>query len=238
MLIFWRLMFGHLLADFTLQSNFINRWKRSSIWGMLVHCATHPLVYIALTWRFLGEPWIQLPFLTLNGWGCVSLIFVAHFVEDQWRVFTIFKYRTPDNTLYFVWDQIIHYAVIFAVIPVGLHNPSSRLIPELWPALGCLFVIVTHATTVLVYFIEKDLHDRLFPSIGEKYLSMLERLVLALCFLIPGHAWPLLALGWLSIMHHVRARRYLDLSWFSFYIGGAITLFCGLAARLIYYSYS
>ena len=44
----------------------------------------------------------------------------AHFLEDQWRVFTIFKYKTPDNTLYFVWDQIIHYAIIFAVVAVVL----------------------------------------------------------------------------------------------------------------------
>lgn len=237
MLIFWRLMLGHLLADFTFQTDFINRWKRGSLWGMLAHCAAHPVAYAALTWPYLSETWIRLPYGHLNGWACVFIVFAAHFIEDQWRVFTIFKYGTPDNTLYFLWDQIIHYAVIFAVIPVGLVNPQVKLIPELWPVMGCLFVLVTHATTVLVYFVEKDLHDRLFPGFEEKYITIAERLVLVLCFLIPGHAWPLLALLWLSIMHHVRSRRYLDLSWFSFYLGGAVTVLCGIAARLIYYSY-
>ena len=40
--IFWRLMFGHLLADFTFQTNFINRWKRTSFYGLLFHCLMHP----------------------------------------------------------------------------------------------------------------------------------------------------------------------------------------------------
>ncbi len=203
---------------------------------MLAHCAMHPLFYLILTWPFLRENWIKLGPLGVPGWACILLVFVAHFIEDQWRVFTIFKYKTPDNTLYFFWDQIIHYAVIFAVIPVGLHDRPVTLIPEMWPVLGCLFVVATHACTVLVYFIEKDLHNRTFPDTQEKYMAMLERLVLALLFLVPGHAWPLLSLAWLSVMHHVRSRRYVDLSWLSFYLGGAVAVLCGLAARFVYYA--
>ncbi len=236
MIIFWRLMFGHLLADFTLQTNWINQWKRTSIWGMVAHCATHPLVYAVLTWPYLRDPWIALGPVQIPGWACVVIVFAAHFVEDQWRVFTIFKYNTPDNTLYFLWDQIIHYAVIFMVVPIGLQNYTGTLIPEKWPVLGCLFVLITHACTVLVYFIEKDLYNRLYPGPEEKYLTMTERLVLALCLLVPGHAWPVLALAWLSFMHYVRARRIIDLSWFSFYLGGFVTILCGLAARMVYYA--
>lgn len=236
MVIFWRLLFGHLLADFTFQTNFINRWKRSSLWGMLAHCATHPLFYIALTWPYLREPWIDTRFFALPGWSCILIVFLAHFIEDQWRVFTIFKFSTPDNTLYFLWDQIIHYAVIFAVIPVGLRNPNVTLMPEAWPILGCLFVLVTHACTVLVYFVEKDFYGRLFPNSQEKYFSMVERLILSGICLIPGNAWPLMALAWLSVMHLLRSRRYFDLSWFSFYLGGFVAALCGIAARIVYYS--
>jgi hypothetical protein len=235
MLIFWRLMLGHLLADFTFQTNFINRWKRSSIWGMIAHCAMHPVVYAVLTWPYLADPWIAVGPLSVPGWACILLIFVGHFAEDQWRVFTIFKYKTPDNFLYFAWDQIIHYAVIFAVIPLGLRNSGGSLVPEAWPVLGCLFVIVTHATTVIVYFVEKDAHGRGYPDSQEKYLSMIERLVLALAFLLPGGAW-LLAFGWAGVMYRVRAKRYLDLSWYSFYIGGVLAALCGLAARIVYYA--
>lgn len=233
MVIFWRLMLGHFLADFTLQTNFINSWKRSSLWGMLAHCAAHPLCYAALTWPFLKDVWVDLPFLELNGWACILIVFATHFVEDQWRVFTIFRYNMPDNTLYFFWDQLIHYAVIFAVIPAGFQGGVPLLIPEKWPVLGCLFVLVTHACTVLIYFIEKDLYNKEFPGTVEKYATMAERLVLALCFLVPGNFWPLLAIGWLSAMHAVRSRRLLDLTWFSLYLGAPAAAACGLAARWI-----
>ena len=235
MVIFWRLLFGHFLADFTFQTNFINRWKRSSFWGMLAHCATHPLCYVALTFPFLGDYWINLPGLRLKGWLCVLLVFVIHFIEDEWRVFTIFKYKTPDNTLYFLWDQIIHYAVIFLVIPVSTMS-SVDFFPEKWPILGCLAVIVTHASTIFIYFIEKDINGVTFPDFQEKYLAMAERAVLALCFLVPGRGWIVLAPAWLAAMAGLRAKRLIDLSWVSLYLGAALAVACGLCARVIYYS--
>jgi hypothetical protein len=236
MLIFWRLLFGHLLADFTFQTNFINRWKRSSQWGMLAHCLTHPVVYAAMTWPYLGETWVELPGLALTGWACILIVFVAHYIEDQWRVFTIFKHHTPDNTLYFIWDQIIHYAVIFAVIPVGLRGSNINLMPEKWPLLGICFVLVTHACTVLIYFVEKDLRNRAYPDTDEKYLGMAERLVFSGLLLVPGHLWPLLALGWFSFMNYVRVKRLIDMSRISLYVGAAVALLCGLAARFVYYA--
>jgi len=237
MVIFWRLLLGHFLADFTFQTDFINRWKRASLWGMLVHCAAHPICYVSLTYPYLRDPWVRMGSLQVSGWACILIVFVTHFLEDQWRVFTIFKYRLPDNTLYFVWDQIIHYAIIFAVIPGALRGANYQLMPEMWPVLGCLFVLVTHATTVMIYFVEKDLHDKPFPGFQEKCATMAERLVLALCFLVPGNFFPLLALGWISLMHLARSRRVLDLSWLSFYIGGVVAVVCGIAARLVYHSF-
>ena len=235
MAIFWRLMFGHLLADFTFQTDFINRWKRSSIWGMIAHCAMHPLAYAVLTYPYLRDVWIDLGVARLEGWACILVVFTAHFMEDQWRVFTIFKHGLLDNTLYFIWDQIIHYAVIFAVIPAGLRGGSPQLVPEPWVVLGCLVVVLTHACTVLIYFIEKDLYGKIFPAFQEKYATMAERLVLGMCFLIPGHFWPILALAWLSMMHYARSKRLLDLSWLSFYLGAVVAVLCGVAGRMVYH---
>lgn len=235
MIIFWRLIFGHLLADFTFQTNFINRWKRGSVWGMLVHCGTHPFCYLALTYPYRNDVWVEVPYFPLNGWECVLILFVAHFIEDQWRVFNVFKSVESDNTLFFLLDQLIHYFVIFAVIPASLRGAAiSGLMPEKWPVLGCLFVIVTHATTVFIYFLEKDFYGRLFPGTREKYLAIGGRLVLALCILIPGNVWPLLALAWFSILHYARKKKYIDLSAFSFYSGCGVAVLCGLTARLIW----
>jgi len=234
--IFWRLLFGHLLADFTLQTNFINRWKRASLWGMLAHCAVHPVCYFLLTYGALQDVWVDVGMLHLQGWVCILVLFAAHFMEDQWRVLTIFKYQTPDNTLYFVWDQIIHVAVIFAVTPLAFSGSGASLLPEKWPVLGCLLVLVTHSATVATYFLEKDLFRAAFPGFDEKYLGMAERLVLALCFLLPQNGWLVAAPLWLAAMIWLRVRRMLDLSWFSFGFGAVISVACGLCARAVYNS--
>ncbi len=230
-------MFGHLLADFTFQTNFINRWKRTSFAGLLVHCLMHPAFYIVLCWPYLAQNWIDNSFLHLNGWSCIALVFVTHLLEDWWRVYTIFRYGMPDNTLFFAWDQVIHYSVIFAVAPMAASSAATAgYFPEKWPVLGCLFVLVTHACTVMVYFVEKDLHGAEFPGFDEKYLAMAERLVLALCFLFPsvlGAA--VLAAGWLGVMFFLRRRRLFDLTAFTFYAGAALSVVCGLAARVVYY---
>ena len=75
------------------------------------------------------------------------LLFLGHWLEDVWRVHTIDRYKTPDNTLYFIWDQIIHYVAIFAVAPfLELSNPAKTFFPEKWPIMGSLFVLVTSMT--------------------------------------------------------------------------------------------
>jgi hypothetical protein len=237
MLILWRLLFGHFLADFALQTNFINDWKRSSHAGMIAHCAMHPLCYLALTYPYLHDYWVVNPLFQLKGWVCVLTIFLAHYVEDQWRVFTIFKYNTPDNTLYFIWDQVIHYAVIFAVVPVGLMAPGQfELIPEKWPVLGILAVLATYFCTVLVYFIEKDIQDRPFPAAREKYVGMTERLILASMMLVPsvGVAGTAAA-GWTGVMYFYRTKKLLSWTPLNFALSTAFTVLCGFAARWIYY---
>jgi len=139
---------------------------------MLVHCAMHPVCYALLTWPYLREAWIHIHGLAVPGWACILVVFAGHFVEDEWRVFTILKYNMPDNSLYFFWDQLIHYIFIFAISPIPGAATRARSSPRPGRLLGCLFVLVTHACTVLVYFVEKDLYGRPFPSSREKYTGI------------------------------------------------------------------
>ena len=214
--IFWRLLFGHLLADFTLQTNFINRWKRGSAWGMLAHCSVHPLCYAALTFHSLAQDWVGLGSLQLKGWACLLILYATHYLEDEWRVTTILRHKTPDNTLYFLWDQVIHAALIFAVSPLGLGS-GEPWIPEKWPVFGCLVVALTHMTTVATYFLERDIYGGEYPGFEEKYLGMAERVVLGLSFLLPYNGWLLVAPTWWSTAGGARRRA----------IGRASMLSCG-----------
>lgn len=234
--VFWRLLLGHLLADFTLQTNFINAWKRRSLWGMLTHTGMHPVLYLILCWDWLGEYWVQVPGFQLKGWACVLMLFLLHFIEDEWRVYAIRRYRMPDNTLFFLWDQVIHYACIFIFFPAELGEAGMGLIPEAWPFLACLAICATHYTTVFVYFLEKDFWGAGFPDFDEKYLAMLGRLVFFLSFLLPGALGWGLAGAWLAATYWSRRSRVVEYSWFSIHLGSLITAVIGLIARWAYYA--
>lgn len=226
-------MFGHFLADFVLQTNFINAWKRSSRWGMLAHCGIHPVCYLALTCPYINDVWVSNPFFELQGWACLLLIFVAHYLEDVWRVFTIFKYHTPDNTLYFLWDQVIHYTAIFIMSPVEASGAAAAAVPEAWPVIGVLLIMATFFCTIFIYFLEKDLRDKKFPTWREKYLGMSERLALVLCFFLPS-PWRLGAvLTVAALMALLRIKKIPYFSWFSYYAGGGLAAACGFAARCV-----
>ena len=228
--IFWRLVLGHLLADFTFQTNYIAAWKRRSPWGLLVHVTLHPLFYIALTWPYLDYTWVRTPWLSLTGWACIALIYVIHYLEDWWRVWNV-NHGVRDNLLFYLWDQVIHLIVIFAVVPVPDGLPLHK-----WPLLGCLFVLTTHCATVTIYYVEKTFYGVDFPPTEEKYVSMLIRLAETACFLLPGYWWVALVafmvyrLGW-----HVYKRR-LDLSWTGLLLSNVIVVACGFAARTVFYS--
>jgi hypothetical protein len=109
-----------------------------------------------------------------------------------------------------------------------LNYPASV---STWPLLGSLFVIVTHCATVTVWFIEKDIYGRDYPETEEKYISILQRLVVWLSFFMP-HPWWLLVLFFvlISFVRHVWTRR-VDFSWTSVIMGNLIAIGCGFISR-------
>ena len=227
--IFWRLAFGHFLSDFTFQSNYIAAWKRRSIWGMLVHVALHPLVYIVLTWPYINDIWVDTRWVELNGWGSIFLVTIAHFLEDEWRVWSM-RRGAPDNFLFYAWDQVIHLVVLFALSPM-----SDSFVQSKWPILGCLFVLATHFATVTIYFFEKDIYGRDFPATEEKYISMLYRLGALLCFMLPGYWWMGLVFFMVGRLSWLIYKRRFDFSWTSYLLGSFFAIACGAAARYVVY---
>lgn len=223
--IFFRLVFGHLLADFTLQTNYIARWKRDSIYGLLVHVFIHPICYIPLTWPYLGQTWITYGGVALGGWTCVAIASALHFVADWIRI-RLINNGWPDNTVFYFSDQIIHLTVLYFLTPF-----STQGIVDSWPILGILFVGVTHFSTVTVWFIEKDIYGRSFPETEEKYLSMLQRLVIWLFFFLPSPWWfvgPTVSL--VLYGNHIRSKK-IDFSWTSVILGNTFAVVAGLVAR-------
>ncbi len=225
--VFWRLLFGHLLGDFTCQTNYVAAWKRRSLWGLLFHATTHPVLYVALVWPYLARPWVSTPWGPLNGWTCVALIYVTHLLEDQWRIWSVQR-GAPDNLLFYLWDQVIHVVILFAFTP-----PTGPLVQSKWPLLGSLAVLVTHFATVTVYFVEKDLFGRDFPETMEKYGGMLLRLLVFGCFFLPGWGWLLVAAVWGAWSFLPERFPGLALSRTGWLLGNGLAVVCGLAGRWI-----
>jgi len=223
--IFCRLLFGHLLADFTFQTNFIADWKRRKNLGLLVHVAIHPLCYALLLGSYLFESWPTVLGFSINGITAITIAAVLHWFEDWFRVNKINEGWT-DNTLFFVWDQAVHIVILFLLSPW-----QTQPLQNSWPLLGSLFVVVTHFATVSIWFVEKDIYGREYPETEEKYISILQRLVVWLAFFLP-HPWWLFVLAFvlISFGRHVWTRR-IDFSWTSVVMGNALAVICGLVTR-------
>jgi hypothetical protein len=121
---------------------------------------------------------------------------------------------------------VVHIVVLWFVAP-GAREPLT----ETWPILGILFVIVTHCATVTVWFIEKDIFGTNYPETEEKYISILQRLVVWLSFFLPNPWWVLVLVFVLfSFGRHVWSRR-VDFSWTSVLLGNALAVACGFISR-------
>ena len=234
MIIFWRLLLAHFLADFTLQFDVINRLKRKNIYGMLIHCATHLIVSIILTYRYLPDVWIDLGFLRITGWWVMLIIIVFHFIVDEIRVYVLRNFAVKDNTICFLMDQLFHVIVLFMVSPI--YNLNKVFFGnEKWIIIIVTFVIITHVTTVLIYFIEKDIAGVTFPKFDEKYFLIFERMVLWGFFFVSGYWWIPFMLAWVFQIFYIKSKRIIDLSYANVIISVLVTAVFGLMARFVYY---
>lgn len=231
-MILWRLVLAHLLADFTFQTNFIAAWKKRNVWGGILHSSMFLVISAALCWGYLTDIWLIVGGqLIIQGWMALILLTILHFVEDEWRVWTIQRFNSPDNFAFFIWDQIIHLILIFVFFPAQLGIRTD----ETWVVLAILFVLTTHFTTIVVYYIEKDIFGRTDALADDKYYFMAERLLIAVCFLLPGW-WALSFLavwGARALLMKIFKKMPVT-SWTNILIGNGLAIIFGLFARIIY----
>lgn len=229
MMILWRLVLAHMLADFTLQTNLIADWKRRSHVGGLVHSAIFFAAASLLCYPSLGQPWVH-PFgVALNGWVTLAVLSILHFVEDAWRVWTIKKLNSPDSFFFFLLDQFIHLSFIVACFP---RDDGSGTEP--WIQVALLVIILTHFSSVFIYFMEKDLFGDSSLLDDSKYYFMMERLLVAGALLLPGLAAPAGVLViWAAHALLYRLRKPDRYSLLNAIVGNALALSIGLVARQI-----
>ena len=234
MVIFWRLLLSHLLADFTLQFNIVNRLKRQHVGGMLLHCLTHFVVSVALTYNYLGDVWFHFGSAAVTGWAAMGLMLVVHFIIDELRIYSMKRMGYRDGTVSFLVDQLLHVYVLFMISPT-VPPDSGLFMTEKWVGITTIFVLVTHVTTVLIYFVEKDLFGKEFPSFDEKYFLIFERVVLCSFFFSSGWWWAPFSSAWVVQIFYIRWKRIMDLSLTNIFLSLALTLPLGFWTRYIYF---
>jgi len=226
MLIFWRLLLGHFIADFTLQTNKVAQWKRVSRWGMVVHVLCHPIMYVIVAWPYLSWTWVHLQGVSLNGWACIVLIALLHWIEDELRVWCI-RHGTRDSTAFLLWDQCVHLGVLLALSP-SLYGRTGE--PWVLAAIGA--VLLAHFTSVLIFFVENDRGGSSTVLAKNKYYYMVERLIIASLFLLPM-PWCFAALLCLVGLFVRKYRQIEDRTWIHFWIAASAIVIVGVSLRVV-----
>ena len=232
--IFWRLFLAHLIADFTLQTDTVNRLKRKGLPGMCLHVGTHVFISVVLIYNFLFQNWYKIFGIELNGWFILFVMSVIHFFIDELRIYLINKVGLPDNTWNFLADQFAHFYFIFVLSPINSFK-SEIFIEEKWVIIVSCLVIISHVATIFIYFVEQDLNKIKFPSFDQKYFMIVERIIMWAFFLTPGYWWIPFFILWVFQLIYIKARRIIDVSNTNIYISIIFSIIFGLISRFFYY---
>jgi len=225
MMIFWRLVLAHFIADFTLQTNKVAEWKRVSRMGMLVHVIAHPLVSMALTWNYLDQVWVTFGSFSFDGWTCLGLIALTHWIEDEFRVWAIRKEIVPDGTAFLAWDQAVHLVTLYFLSPRSWGGEG-----EVFVLVALCVVLLTHVTTVLIFFLEVDAGIQSQLLSAPKYRLMAERLMGGVLMALPGWFF-LFGWAWIGGQLYRQIQKPLARSWIHSAFSWAAIIVLGLIAR-------
>lgn len=233
MIIFWRLLLAYLINEFIIHTDFLGYWKNYGFKKILIHNVIFLVLAFLLTLPFINTNWVNVYGLYLNGWICLALITILFILQDMWRIHTIKNFGRLNNTLYFLWDQFLHFMIIFVFSPLTGFDKHVLPFTEKSIILACILVVVSYGFTVLIYFVEKDLYKTDFPRFDEKYLLILQRVILWLFFLIPGFYWIPFVILWVVYGIYLKI---IDFGKFARHIGFILTAISGIIARYIYFS--
>ncbi|MFH1714892.1 MAG: DUF3307 domain-containing protein [Elusimicrobiota bacterium] len=175
--ILWRLVCAHLIADFSLQTNKLAVWKSKSIFGLIVHSSIFFVVSIIFT----------LPYFKSIRFTLV-LLWIAHFAIDYGRTKIISNNPSWDNIYFYICDQVSHYLSIFIAYKIQFAKMSTMPAPA-WVFVISVLIIATHFTTITIYYAERQVYKESIIEWKEKYFSILERIIILSCFLLPGGWW-------------------------------------------------
>lgn len=121
-MIFFELLFAHLLGDFMFQSNDLIQKKYKSWKGILEHV----FIIAACTVLILFPYWQY-----TQTWIAIVLIILTHFFQDWLKIYIERKHNQSKSTLPFFIDQFVHVFILFIVNMWFWSLEPARLSPFL-----------------------------------------------------------------------------------------------------------
>lgn len=192
MFFFLRLLLGHFIGDFPLQTNKIYGLKHRGLPGGILHALLIVASFLALSWPYLYLPKV---------WIFIILLGLLHLLQDSIKV------SRAGLTKYSFWlyllDQCFHIVLIATLFFTDLKNLSAPLPLNSFVSLYnndslIVYLIALIAATYNGFFLISNFRLTFMTQTGhytgfEKWYGMLERtLIVTLCiipraylFLIP-----------------------------------------------------
>lgn len=192
------LLLAHFLADFPLQTTWINKGKRGLEWRPIgLHLAAHLGMSILALWLFTGQP--------LFDWGTafvLLLIVVGHGLLDMGKTLLVRKYPQVDGWALFIGDQLAHVAIVIGAaltLPEVELNPSfleqewlayrPRLLAEALVIVVFVFpagYLIRYLLNPLAQHVQTEKGDQAGLANAGLILGFIERTLLILAFAAPS----------------------------------------------------
>ena len=239
MVVFWHLLLAHLLADFTLHTDYIYRKKITNPFkGLTVHGLVYLVCLLICCLPYLELNWFTIAGISFNGVEAAFLIALLHILSDYIDVSDNHDV-IGINALMFVCWQLIEISVLFIVAPF-ISTPETSL--SFWILkfiiILCGLIISSHLLMVLIHLFIKDFVHKNYPSFDERYVSMIYRDGLYMSLILPSGIAFAVALIWIGCLFVIFNMKQVNFMSSKNIAGTILTLLIAMCVRwLIYYVY-
>jgi len=170
--LFWRLLAGHFVGDFPLQTDAVFRIKTKYRWGVILHGSIAGIFIYIFAIPYLPHYPILWLYLFLN------LIF--HILVDKAKLLLTPKIKRV-GFLFFLLDQIIHIGTCWLLsisVPSSPHYGASLYLygSTMFMVFISVYIAVTYGALYFILSIKTSFNLPIaFPDWNQKIIEFLER---------------------------------------------------------------
>ena len=169
--LFLPMLTGHLIADFWFQPASWIESKREEGWKskyLFFHAAIASVLPILFT-------------LQAGLWWFIPIIFVTHYFID------LLKSKTTDNLLFFLIDQILHIAILWALVTFVTDTALPESLTKFWIYAAGFVLVTTPAGILIGKFLQPitKTENKPMKADASAWIGIVERIMI-LIFILAG----------------------------------------------------